>query len=255
MAAPVSVQRIVASADNALRHALHLDCGTVIKAKVVLVATGVRWRKLQAAGAGRFEGAGVHYVCTAVEAVLYDQCDVVVVGGGNSAGQAVMYLAECCPTRQVHLLLRSSLGSGMSEYLVGRVRDAANVTVHEQSEIAAIEGTHQIDAVQLSHTDGHATERLACSGVFVFIGADPAAEWLPPELARDPQGYLLTGTDTVRSGRWPLTKRDPCPLETTLPGILAAGDIRSGSTKRVGFAVGDGSLAVTCTHTLLSLRE
>ncbi len=255
MVAPVLVQRVVASADNAGLHELHLDCGAVIKSKIVLIATGVRWRKLQAAGADGFEGAGVHYVCTAVEAVLYDKCDVVVVGGGNSAGQAVMHLAECCPTRRVHMLLRSSLGSGMSEYLVRRVRGAANVTVHEQTEIAAIEGTRQIEAVQLSKKDGARTERLACSGIFVFIGADPAAEWIPPEVARDPLGFLLTGSDVVRSGRWPLTKRDPCPLETTLPGILAAGDIRSGSTKRVGFAVGDGSLAVTCAHTLLSLRD
>ena len=96
--------------------------------------------------------------------------------------------------------------------------------------------------------------RLPCAAVFVFIGADPAADWLPAELARDANGYLLTGTDVVGSGLWPRTDRDPVPLETTLPGVLAAGDIRSGSTKRVGFAVGDGSLAVTCAHRLLSIQ-
>jgi thioredoxin reductase (NADPH) len=254
MVAPVLVQRIVASGEAAVPHELHLDCGAIIKSKVVLIASGVRWRKLQAAGADRFEGAGVHYVCTAVEAVLYDKCDVVVVGGGNSAGQAVMYLAECCPNRHVHLLLRNNLESGMSEYLVGRVRGAENVTVHEHTEIASVEGDQQLEAVQLARRDGSQIGRLACSGVFVFIGADPAAEWVPPEVARDSLGYILTGNDTARTGRWPLTHRGPCPLETTLPGILAAGDIRAGSTKRVGFAVGDGSLAVTCTHTLLSLR-
>ena len=98
-------------------------------------------------------------------------------------------------------------------------------------------------------------QRLACSAVFVFIGAQPAADWLPPEIARDASGYLLTGTDVIRSGAWPRKDRDPCPLETTVPGILAAGDIRSGSTKRVGFAVGDGSLAVTCAHRLLSISR
>src|ERR1700688_3391288 len=93
-----------------------------------------------------------------------------------------------------------------------------------------------------------------CSALFVFIGAEPAAEWLPSEIARDANGHLLTGADAVRSGLWPRADRDPCPLETTLPGVLAAGDIRSGSTKRVGFAVGDGSLAVTCAHRLLSIQ-
>jgi thioredoxin reductase (NADPH) len=98
-------------------------------------------------------------------------------------------------------------------------------------------------------------QRVPCSAVFVFIGAEPAAEWLPTTIGRDANGYLLTGTDVIRSGSWPRTDRDPCPLETTVPGILAAGDIRSGSTKRVGFAVGDGSLAVTCAHRLLSISR
>src|SRR5205085_9970948 len=97
--------------------------------------------------------------------------------------------------------------------------------------------------------------QLRCAAVFVFIGAEPSAPWLPPELGRDTQGYLLTGSDVLRSGKWPRQDRDPCPLETTLPGVLAAGDIRSGSTKRVGFAVGDGSLACTCAHRLISIRS
>jgi thioredoxin reductase (NADPH) len=213
----------------------------------------VGWRKLPAAGAERFEAAGIHYVCTGVEAVLYDQCDVVVVGGGNSAGQAVMHLAECCLTRRVHLVVRSPLGSGMSEYLVSRVRGAENVTVHEGATIVEVEGKHHLEGVFLERKSGTPRERLPCSGVFVFIGADPASGWLPPGLARNDHGYVLTGSDALRSGRWPLAGRDPCPLETTLPGVLAAGDVRAGSTKRVGFAVGDGSLAVTCTHHLLSL--
>jgi thioredoxin reductase (NADPH) len=100
-----------------------------------------------------------------------------------------------------------------------------------------------------------AERRVPCAAVFVFIGAEPSAEWLPADIARDANGYVLTGTDVVRSGAWPRGDRDPCPLETTVPGILAAGDIRSGSTKRVGFAVGDGSLAVTCAHRLLSISR
>ncbi|OWK47239.1 FAD-dependent oxidoreductase [Fimbriiglobus ruber] len=255
MAAPVVVERIEAPLNPREPRLLHLDCGATIRSHVVLVATGVRWRKLPAEGASRFEGAGVHYVCTAVEAVLYDEYDVIVVGGGNSAGQAAMHLAECCRSRRVHLLVRGKLGAGMSEYLVNRLREAGNVTVHEETEIAEVEGGRQLESVSLARKGSNTRDRLACAGVFVFIGADPAVEWLPPEVARDDLGYVLTGSDAVRSGRWTLPDRDPCPLETTLPGVLAAGDVRAGSTKRVGFAVGDGSLAVTCTHKLLAFGK
>src|SRR4029079_18204018 len=109
--------------------------------------------------------------------------------------------------------------------------------------------------VEVKTKDGLSPRRLPCAAVFVFIGADPSAPWLPDGVERDPLGYVFTGTDVVRSGKWTLKDRDPCPLETTVPGILAAGDIRSGSTKRVGFAVGDGSLAVTCAHRLRALRK
>lgn len=252
MAAPVAVERVDAEPGEPLD--LHLDCGAVVRAKVVLAATGVRWRKLPAVNAARFEGAGVHYVCTAVEAVLYDSRDVAVVGGGNSAGQAAMHLAECCRTRRVYLLVRNRLGPGMSEYLVRRLRGAANVTVHEGTEIAGLEGGGHLEAAVLKRDGPGEPERLPLAGVFVFIGADPAVGWLPPAVARDDLGYVLTGSDAARTGRWPLPGRDPCPLETTVPGLLAAGDLRAGSTKRVGFAVGDGSLAVTCAHRLLATR-
>jgi thioredoxin reductase (NADPH) len=208
---------------------------------------------LEAEGADRFMGAGIYYACTTVEADLYDGTDVAVVGAGNSAGQAVMFLAECCPTRKVHMLIRRTLGPGMSEYLANRIRATVNVVVHEQTEIDKVFGNHRLDAIELMHHATTPQRQLPCSAVFVFIGAEPSVEWLPAEIARDAKGYLLTGTDVVRSGLWPLADRDPCPLETTLPGVLAAGDVRAGSTKRVGFAVGDGSLAVTCAHRLLSI--
>jgi thioredoxin reductase (NADPH) len=232
-----------------------LDCGAEIRSRVVLLALGVRWRRLEAAGADRFTGAGIYYACTTVEADLYDATDVAVVGAGNSAGQAIMFLAECCPGRTVHALVRHTLGPGMSEYLASRIRATANVIVHEQTEIDEVFGNRRLEEISLKNDAAAAQLRLPCSAVFVFIGAEPSAEWLPSEIARDAKGYLLTGTDVVRSGLWPCADRDPCPLETTLPGVLAAGDIRSGSTKRVGFAVGDGSLAVTCAHRLLSIRS
>jgi thioredoxin reductase (NADPH) len=253
IAAPVEVQKLVPAKSVTDCHVLHLDCGQEIRCRVVLLALGVHWRRLEANGADRFTGAGVYYACTTVEADLYDGTDVAVVGAGNSAGQAVMFLAECCATRKVHLLIRRSLGPGMSQYLAKRIRATANVVVHEQTEIDTIHGAGRLEEITLKHS-GAAPCRLPCSAIFVFIGAEPSAPWLPSDMGRDANGYLLTGTDAMRSGRWPRADRDPCPLETTLPGVLAAGDIRSGSTKRVGFAVGDGSLAVTCAHRLLSIR-
>jgi thioredoxin reductase (NADPH) len=231
-----------------------LDCGSHIKAATVLIATGICWRKLEAEGADRFLGAGIHHACTSVEAALYDNQDVAIVGAGNSAGQAAMFLAECCRVRQVHLLVRNQLGPSMSDYLAKRIKETANITVHEGTEIAAVHGDRRIESLELRSKHTADRTRVVCAAVFVFIGADPKATWLPDTIARDKLGYLLTGTDVAHSGRWPLTDRDPCALETSIPGVLAAGDIRSGSTKRVGFAVGDGSLAVTCAHRLRSLR-
>ena len=174
-----------------------------------------------------------------------------------------MFLAECCRDRRVHLLVRHQLGPGMSDYLVSRIRAAANITVHEGVEIAAVHGQRRLETVTLrtsipimiSERTIRLPKNLPVSAVFVFIGADPGCAWLPESLARDKLGYILTGIDALRSGRWPLKDREPCPLETTVPGILAAGDIRAGSTKRVGFAVGDGSLAVTCVHKLTAISE
>ena len=263
MVAPVTVERIEPSPTSDGLHALHLDCGTVLRARAVLIAAGVRWRKLEADGAERFESQGVHYACTSVEAMQYDTQDVAVVGAGNSAGQAAMYLADCCRNRSVHLLIRKQLGPGMSHYLVGRIRAAPNIVLHEGVEVAMARGERRLERITLcrfnpdgdSSASGESVGTLDVAAVFVFIGAEPGCSWLPQSIARDKLGYILTGTDAFRSGRWPLADREPCPLETTEPGILAAGDIRAGSTKRVGFAVGDGSLAVTCVHKLIAIRS
>lgn len=263
MVAPVSVEKIDPAATPEDYHALHLDCGNILHARTILIAAGVHWRKLEALGADRFEGAGIHYACTTVEAVLYDKQDVAVVGAGNSAGQAAMFLAECCYDRTVHMIVRKQLGIGMSEYLADRIRATQNIVLHEGSEIAAVHGKQRLESITLRAFDPNNTESqgqessesLPVSAVFVFIGADPGCPWLPETLARDSLGYIMTGIDALQSGHWPLKDREPCPLETTIPGILAAGDIRKGSTKRVGFAVGDGSLAVTCVHKLVSIRN
>ena len=250
MVAPVVVEQIEPASIPEEGHLLHLDCGTELRARTVLIAAGVRWRKLEAEQADRFESAGIHYACTSVEAILYDSQDVAVVGGGNSAGQAAMFLAECCRTRTVHLLIRSRLGPAMSDYLVSRIRATSNVLVHEGEAIVSIQGGRRVESVILQ-----SGQTLPLSAVFVFIGAEPGGAWLPNTIVRDKLGYILTGIDALQSGHWPLKHREPCPLETTVPGILAAGDIRAGSTKRVGFAIGDGSLAVTCVHKLTAIRS
>jgi thioredoxin reductase (NADPH) len=264
MVAPVVVDRIDPAEGPDGFHTLHLDCGTLLRTRTILAATGVSWRQLDVEGAQRFESAGVHHACTSVEATLYDNQDVAVVGAGNSAGQAAMFLSDCCRTRTVHLLVRRRLGKDMSDYLVGRIHSAPNILVHEGVEVAGIHGERRLEGLTLrefnperdnSATQPISPQTLPVSAVFVFIGAEPGGSWLPDAVARDPLGYILTGVDAIKSGRWPLTTRDPCPLETTVPGILAAGDIRSGSTKRVGFAVGDGSLAVTCVHRLTAIRQ
>ena len=263
MVAPVTVERIDPGAAPGDLHAMKLDCGTTLRARTILIATGVDWRRLDAEGASRFESAGIHYVCTAVEAMLYDNQDVAVIGGGNSAGQAAMFLADCCRDRTVHLLIRKQLGAGMSDYLVGRIRSASNIVLHELTEVASVQGERRLESITVRRVQADGgpsdasdfSQTIPLGAAFVFIGAEPGCSWLPENVARNKLGYILTGTDALVSGRWPLKEREPCPLETTIPGILAAGDIRAGSTKRVGFAVGDGSLAVTCVHALRSARE
>jgi len=249
LVAPVEVHNITRTEDG--RCALPLDCGAVIKARVVLIAAGVEWRKLEAENAHRFERAGVYYACTAIEATLHDKTDVAVVGGGNSAGQAAMFLTECCPDRKVHIMVRSQLGKSMSEYLTSRIRAHPNIFVYENTTIEKVNGEQQIESVETLSESGE-KQTIPVSAVFVFIGAEPSHPWLPAAIERDEKGFLKAGVDALSSGKWPLKDRDPCPLETTMPNVLVAGDVRSGSTKRVGFAVGDGSQAVTCVHYLLA---
>src|SRR5580658_7377430 len=147
--APVNVQKLTPAKSPDEQHVLHLDCGAESRCQMVLLAIGVRWRKLEAEGADEFAGAGIYYACTTVEADLYDGTDVAVVGAANSAGQAVMFLAERCPSRKVHMLIRRTLGPGMSEYLSSRIRATANVVVHEQTEIDAVHGGRRIEAITL----------------------------------------------------------------------------------------------------------
>jgi thioredoxin reductase (NADPH) len=244
---PVMATRLVPGDEY---HTLHTDADETVRAKVVLIATGVKWRRLAATNAERFDMAGIYYAATTVEQRLCNGSPVIVVGGGNSAGQAAMFLSESCP--QVHLLIRGdNFAKSMSDYLARRIQENPRIKIHLNSEIDSVLGQgRRLTGVEVIDKSTNARKRLDCCGVFVFIGAEPPTEWLPDSIARDSQGYLLTGADAKASGKWPLTSREPCPLETSLPRGLAGGDVRLGSTKRVGFAVGDGSLAVTCVHRL-----
>lgn len=216
--------------------------------RTIIIATGVSYRLLNVAGLSALRGSGVYYNATNVEALLCQDGTVHVIGAGNSAGQAAMFLSQF--TRQVTLVVRGEdLRKSMSSYLSERVLANGKIKVCYHSEISAIEGTGHLEAVHLS-TAGGPPVRQASSGLFIFIGARPRTDFLPPELALDDKGFVRTGSAVAALPAWQ-EDRPPGPLETSLPGVFASGDCRSGTTKRVAFAIGDGALAVTSVHDFL----
>ena len=166
-------------------------------------------------------------------------------GRRNSAGQAVMFLADHTPGATL-LLRGGDIRKSMSDYLARRIERHPKIEIIRHVEVDAIERDHTITRLRLRDGKDGNTRGLDCSAVFVFIGAQPRTDWLPASVAVDSKGFILTGADAAKSDRWPLIDREPCSVETTSPGVFAAGDVRSGTTKRVAFAVGDGALAVTC---------
>lgn len=224
-----------------------LEGGERVPARCVLIATGAEYRKLDVPGRERFDGLGVYYAATHMELVACQGADVVVVGGGNSAGQATMFLAE--NTRRVLLLLRGGdLYKGMSSYLADRILAAENVEVLYHTEIRRMHGEAHLEAVEVEDNRSGALRTVATPAVFTFIGAVPRTNWLPPEVARDAKGFILTGS-AAASG-----VRESSLLETSVPGVFAAGDVRAGSTKRVASAVGEGSMVVKFVHEHLASR-
>ncbi|MCA9110160.1 MAG: FAD-dependent oxidoreductase [Planctomycetaceae bacterium] len=246
--APVSVRSVTLNTDG--NHEVKLCTGQTVTTKTVLVATGASYRRLPINRCAELEGAGVFYSATTVESRLCRDATAIVVGGGNSAGQAAMYLsqhAEC-----VKMLIRGDdLRKSMSDYLARRIEQTNTIDVLFNHEIAELYGKDRLEHVTICNNQTNVTVRLTCAGVFIFVGAKPHTDWLPESVARDDHGFLLTGPAVSASERWPLD-RDPCELETSLPGIFAAGDVRSGTTKRCAFAAGDGALAITCVHQFLS---
>jgi thioredoxin reductase (NADPH) len=226
------------------------EAGEVV-ARSVLAATGARYRRLEVPGLERFEGVGVHYAATQAEAQPFEGEEVAVVGGGNSAGQAAMFLAG--RARRVWLLIRGDdLGKGMSSYLVERVTDAENVEPLANTEVRELVGEDRLEGVVVEDNRSGARRTLGAKALFVFIGAEANTGWLRGAVQLDQRGFVLTGGDSDRSAlgaeAWQELSREPYLLETNLPGVFAAGDVRSGSIKRVASAVGEGAMAVRLVH-------
>jgi thioredoxin reductase (NADPH) len=216
-------------------------CSAVLRAKALLIATGANYRRLEAEGREQFEGVGAYYAATALEGQLCRNETVVVAGSGNSAGQAAMFLSE--GAAKVLLLVRGN-SMKMSDYLSRRVEAHGNIEILYQTEIRKMSGTKKLEEIELENTKTGERRVVRTPAVFSMIGARPCTDWLPPEIERDAKGFIKTGMSVAGAPAWQASKHQPSPLETSLPGIFAAGDVRSGSVKRCAAAVGEGGMAI-----------
>jgi thioredoxin reductase (NADPH) len=233
---------------------IKLADGKEITCHALLVATGVSYRKLDAPGIEDLTGAGVYYGAAITEALAAKDQDCFVVGGGNSAGQAAMYLSGFA--RNVTILVRGeSLSETMSQYLIEQINATSNIRVLKRTTVSKVEGNGRLEKVTIRNSMSDEEETLPAAALFIFIGAMPRTDWLAGIVERDKSGFLLTGPELMRDGKspagWPL-KRDPFWLETSVPGIFAAGDVRARSVKRIASAVGEGSMAVQFIHQYLA---
>ncbi len=234
-------------------YVVEVENGGQIPARTIIIATGAEYRRPQLRNLQRFEGAGVYYGATFLESQLCAGEEVIVVGGGNSAGQAAVFLAET--TRRVHMLVRSSgLAESMSRYLILRIEENPKIMLRTHTEIVALEGESHLESVRLRNSHTGQTEDHSIRNVFVMAGAAPNTSWLGGCVALDTKGFIKTGPDlspeNLDTAGWPLA-RQPYLLETNLPGVFAVGDVRGGSIKRVASAVGEGSIAISFVHQVL----
>jgi thioredoxin reductase (NADPH) len=228
--------------------------GQSVPARTVVIASGAQYRRLQLENLSKFEGAGVYYGATHLEAQLCGGEEVIVVGGGNSAGQAAVFLAQT--TRRVYMLVRSEgLAKTMSRYLVRRIEETPNIELHTNTEVVALEGNDHLERLTWRNNQSAQTESHNIAHLFSMTGAVPNSAWVGGCVACDQAGFIKTGVDLtpedLAKAKWPL-KRSPYLLETSLPGVFAVGDIRGGNVKRVASAVGEGSIAVSFVHQVLA---
>jgi thioredoxin reductase (NADPH) len=228
--------------------------GNEFSCHALMIATGVQWRRLQAPGIDRLQGAGIYYGGGATEALSCKGEIIYVVGGANSAGQAAMNFARYAE-RVVMVVRGGSLASTMSQYLIDQIKETPNIQVWPHASIAEVHGETRLEEISVLCTDSNSLDRVPANSMFIFIGALPRTDWLGDLVERDDRGFLLTGPDLLRDGArfkgWTL-ERDPFLLETNVPGIFAVGDVRHGSVKRVASGVGEGSVAVQFIHQYLS---
>ncbi|HYQ85284.1 MAG TPA: FAD-dependent oxidoreductase, partial [Rubrobacter sp.] len=245
---PVGVQVTGLTFEHA-NSVLHLDDGETLVAQCLLIATGADYRMLDVEGCERFEGCGIYYAATPLEAQMCRGTEVVVVGGGNSAGQAAVFLAS--QVRKVYLVVRGdNLYEKMSSYLARRIEDSPNIQVLLNSEVRRTSGEGHLSEVEIINRKTGEAWKIKTPALFCFIGAIPRTDWLPPEIEKDDKGFIRTGTALAQSSHW-TGRRQPFLLETSRAGVFAAGDVRSGSVKRVASAVGEGSMAVQFVHEYL----
>src|SRR5262245_33798366 len=248
LGAEILVTRSITRIDAAT-HKVHLDGGDVIRARAIILACGVAWRHLAIEGFDRLAGKGIFYGAARSEAPNTHGLDIHIIGAGNSAGQAAMCFSP--HARTVTILCRGeTLDKSMSRYLVDQLGTRANISALYRTEVVAAHGDSSLKEIDIRDAGTGETTRVASGGLFIFIGADAETAWLPPEIALDAKGYVLTGPDVRAAGRWQLD-RDPYLLETSVPGIFACGDVRFSPVKRVAAAVGEGSMAIAFVHQYL----
>jgi thioredoxin reductase (NADPH) len=232
---------------------LSVDCGQTIRARTVVIASGAQYNKPKIENLKKFEGQGIYYGATYIEAQLCGKDDVIVVGGGNSAGQAAVYLSQ--NAGKVHMLVRSSqLSDTMSRYLIQRIEENPGIEMHYCTEIVGLEGDAQLERVTWQDKNTGETSIHDIRHVFIMAGGSPRTEWLKGCVAMDNKGFILTGRDldpVIQNYHWPL-ERVPQMLETSLPGVFAVGDVRAGNVKRVAAAVGEGSISIYLVHRVLA---
>src|SRR5215469_1597099 len=248
LGAEILVTRTVQRLDSP-KMEIVLDGDERVRARTVILATGVAWRRVAIQGAERLIGKGVYYGAARSEANATHGLDLHLIGAGNSAGQAALHFAN--HARSVTLVVRGdSLEKSMSQYLIDQLRRQSNIGVLLESEVQAAHGDANLTAIDIRDGVSKKTHRVECGGLFLFIGADAETDWLPGDIARDTRGYVLTGDDVVKAGRWSY-ERDPLLLETSVSGVFACGDVRLSPVKRVAAAVGEGSMAIAFVQQFL----